>query len=288
VARHGSFSRAALTLNITQPGLTKAIRRLECEFGSDLFVRMPRGVVLTEQGRALARHARLIEVQLQDAREELGSLGRGVVGKLRVGAGPSWLGRVLPKVIAQMSVSHPKLNFRVIGGFNSVLLEDLRNGELDLVVSALPDQTPDDLHAIPLSNDRLSVVARRGHPLLARRKLLPLDTQAFDWALPGRDVLSRSRLEALFRVAGIDPPAAKVESDSISFIAAVLRNSDMLSFATSQILTSEMEGIVIVPVPGLTMRRSAGVMFRRSGGQTPTNMAFVDAIKAMAGELGTN
>ena len=63
-------------------------------------------------------------------------------------------------------------------------------------------------------------------------------------------------------MAGLEPPPAKIESDSISFIAAVLRDSDMLSFATSQILRSEMDGIVPLLIPGLTMTRAAGILFR--------------------------
>ena len=71
VARHGSFSAAAKALGVTQPGLTKAVRRLEASLDCALFARLPRGVALTQQGQALLRHASQLEVQLQDAREEV-------------------------------------------------------------------------------------------------------------------------------------------------------------------------------------------------------------------------
>jgi DNA-binding transcriptional LysR family regulator len=288
VARLGSFSAAAEALGITQPGLTKAARRLEAEFGCRIFTRLPRGVALTPQGEALLRRTRLIEIQLKDAHEEIRALGTGAVGSLRIGAGPSWLSRALPRIVTQMAAEFPALSFRVVGGFNASLLAGLRDGELDVVVSALPDQPLDGFLVVPLTTDTLSVVARRGHPLFAKTGLRAGDTQAYPWALPGRDVLSRARLDALFRVAGLDPPHARIESDSISFIAAALHDSDMLSFATSQILMSDMQGIAALPVPGLEMTRSAGVIFRASVAATPVSTRFLEAMAALARDLGAN
>ena len=206
VARHGSFSAAARALGVTQPGLTKAVRRLEASLDCTLFARLPRGVALTEQGQALLRHASLLEVQLQDAREEVRALARGAVGVLRIGAGPSWLSRALPRIVAELAAQYPRLSFQVEGGFNRSLIEALRTGDLDLVVSALPDRSPAGLQAIPLTSDTISVVARRSHPLRAKRRPQPSSTLAYPWVLPGRDVLLRLRLEALFRVAGLEPP----------------------------------------------------------------------------------
>jgi DNA-binding transcriptional LysR family regulator len=288
VARHGSFGAAARALRITQPGLTKAVRRLEASLERALFVRLPRGVALTAEGEALQRHAHTIEVQLKDAREEVRALARGASGFLKIGAGPSWLSRALPGIVAEMSRQYPGLNFRLSGGFDRGLVEALEAGDLDLVVSALPDRSLTGLQSIPLTTDTITVVARRDHPLRARRRLQPSSTLAYPWALPGRDVLLRQRLEALFRIAGLEPPAARIESDSISFIAAALRRSDMLSFATSQVLRREMGGVTPLPVPGLTMTRSAGILYRSSAGITPAMRALIAAIKARANELGDN
>jgi DNA-binding transcriptional LysR family regulator len=288
VAQHGSFSSAAKALGISQPGLTKAVRRLEASLECSLFDRLPRGVALTPQGQTLLRHANQLNVQLHDAREEVRALGRGAIGQLRIGAGPSWLTRGLPKIIARMAAEYPRLSFHVVSGFNSSLMESLRSGDLDLVLSALPEHSPPGLQAVPLTRDMMSVVARRDHPLCERRRPQPSSTLAYPWVLPGRHVLSRLRLEALFRVAGIDPPTATIEADSMSFIAGVLRDSDMLSFATSQIIRSEMDGIAPLRVPGLSTTRSAGILFRSSAGVMPATRAFIAAIERFAREIGDN
>jgi DNA-binding transcriptional LysR family regulator len=288
IARHGSFSAAATALRVTQPGLTKAVRRLEASLNCTLFRRLPRGVVLTQQGEALLRHARLLEVQIEDARKEVRALSGGAFGELRIGAGPSWLGRALPRIIAKLSEEYPRLSFHVVGGYNGVLIEALSRGNLDLVVSALPDQCPSGLQAIPLTIDTISPVAGRNHPLRSRRRPQPSSTLAYPWVLPGRDVLLRSRLEALFHVSGLEPPPARIEAESISFIAAVLRDSDMLSFATLQLLRSEMDGVAPLSIPGLSMTRAAGILLRSTAGITPATRALIEAIKKRADELGTN
>ncbi len=205
VARHGSFSAAAKALGVTQPGLTKAVRRLEASLDCTLFVRMPRGVVLTQQGQALLRHASLLDVQLQDARKEVRALTGGAVGELRIGAGPSWLSRAMPRIVAELTTEYPGLSFHVVGGYNGILMEALSSGDLDLVVSALPDQSPAGLEAIPLTTDTISVVARRSHPLRTQAAAAAVEHARLSMgpararrplAIAPRSIVSRGRARA--------------------------------------------------------------------------------------------
>ena len=66
-----NLSHAAEAMNITQPGLSKSMHRLQRELGTRLYHRRGRGIELTESGRALLRHVKLIETQLADARSEV-------------------------------------------------------------------------------------------------------------------------------------------------------------------------------------------------------------------------
>ncbi len=288
VAQHGSFSAAARALGMTQPGLTKAVCRLEASLDCRLFRRLARGVALTEQGQALLRHANQLNVQLLDAREEVRSLNQGAIGHIRIGAGPSWLTSALPGIIVKMAAVYPALNFRVFGGFKGNLIELVKNGELDIAVAALPNRLPPGLRGIPLTQDTISVIARRDHPLRGKRRITPSDTLKYSWILPGRDVLSRMRLEALFRVHGLEVPEPNIEVDSIPFIADVLRESDMLSFMTIQIVSSSMHGSAPLPVPGLSTVRTAGVIFRASSASSIITKAFVEAIKEYSAAIVTN
>ncbi|HEU0160114.1 MAG TPA: LysR family transcriptional regulator, partial [Hyphomicrobiaceae bacterium] len=97
-----NLSHAAEAMNITQPGLSKSMHRLQKELGTRLYHRRGRGIELTESGRALLRHVKVIETQLSDARSEVMGIAGGTLGHARIGAGPSWLSRHLPETIARV------------------------------------------------------------------------------------------------------------------------------------------------------------------------------------------
>src|SRR5207237_8644508 len=90
VARTGNLSAAARELAVSQPALTKSVRKLEQQFGVTLFDRGARGMVLTSTVAALLTHASLIEAQCRFADAEIDELGHGESGTIRIGAGPDW------------------------------------------------------------------------------------------------------------------------------------------------------------------------------------------------------
>ena len=154
MAERLNLSHAAEAMSMTQPGLSKSMQRLQLELGTRLYHRRGRGIELTESGRALLRHAKLIEAQLADARSEVVGIAGGKTGHARIGAGPSWLSRHLPESIARMIAQHPNVRFTVDTGFPDRLIGRLRLGELDIVVGALPDNRVDpDLRFMRLSSD---------------------------------------------------------------------------------------------------------------------------------------
>ena len=263
LAEHGSVGRAARALNMSQPGLTKSLRRLEENLGAQLVERHPRGVALTAHGRRLVEHARLITLQVADARRELDA-ARADGAMLAIGAGPAWFSRYLPQAVARVLDELPSLKVRVVGGFNDRLFLALVQGELDLVVAAMPEGgSMPNLRVEPLTYDDLQVIAREAHPFVGRSSLTPLDLQRADWVLPGREVASRVRLDALFLAHALAPPTPRIESDSISFIIAALREGDFLSFATRQSLSApEAAGLVSLELEGFAIRRDAGLVFR--------------------------
>ena len=212
-------------MNITQPGLSKSMHRLQRELGTRLYHRRGRGIELTESGRALLRHVKLIETQLADARSEVVGIAGGKLGHARIGAGPSWLSRHLPVSISRMMGQHPNVRFTVDTGFPDRLIGRLRLGELDIVVGALPDNRVDpDLRFMRLTSDVIRVVGRKDHPLDARSASGRLPTTLpSDWILPGRQELVRQRLARAFMLAGLPEPMIAVETDSLSLKLATLR-----------------------------------------------------------------
>jgi DNA-binding transcriptional LysR family regulator len=265
IAERLNMSQAAEAMNITQPGLSKSMHRLQRELGTKLYDRRGRGIELTEAGRALERHGKVIEGQLVDAHAELTGIASGILGHVRIGAGPSWLSRYLPESIANIIKLHPKLRFTVKAGFADGLVGQLRRGELDVVIGALPENRTDpDLRFVRLTADSTHVIGRVNHPLLAKQKRTLSDYTSYGWVLPARQEVMQQRLLRVFRVASQDEPVTVVEADSLSLIFATVRLTDCLSMVTSQTLSlDEARGIVTIDHERLRFSREAGIIMRR-------------------------
>jgi DNA-binding transcriptional LysR family regulator len=285
-----NLSHAAEAMNITQPGLSKSMHRLQRELGTRLYQRRCRGIELTESGRALLRHVKLIETQLADARSEMMGIAGGKLGHARIGAGPSWLSRHLPESIARVMAQNPNVRFTVDTGFPDRLIGRLRFSELDVVVGALPDNRVDpDLRFMRLSSDVIRVVARKEHPLARRRDRTLADYAAQRWILPGRQELVRQRLAHAFMLAGFPEPMLAVETDSLSLELATLRMTDCLGLTTTQILTQEeAQGIVALDHEALQFRREAGIVSRRYADVSPSVKLVIAELRKIAAKYGPN
>lgn len=290
VVEHGTIGRAAASVGITQSGLTKSIQRLESEFGVPLFERLPRGTEPTEMGWTLVRRARLVHSEIRDARAEIRSLVDGYAGSLKIGAGPSWLDRFLPLAIGRLVAARPGVNVSVTSGFSSDLMELLMQGDLDLVIAALDEVEAElDITMRPLTFDELGIIVRKGHPL-SRGKTPEVDTlDEYGWILPHREMLQRQRLEALYRLHGKALPRPKIESNSMHFILAMVRNTDYVSFATSKLIDSQyLHEIVSLEVPKLRWRREAGVMYRRGALLSNLAQSLIDELEQICRQDGQN
>lgn len=205
VARGRSFTRAARSLGYTQSAVSRQIAVLEKELRADLFDRLPRGVELTEQGRALLPHAEAMLDRLGAARGDLDSLRQVGAGRLRVGAFPTAVAALVPRALAAFRTAYPRAELSLIEGLTPGLLERLAAGEADLaVVSAPPDRPPQatglELHH--LLDERLLVAVPPGHRL-ADRDTVRLADLAGDPFIAGsataEETLLRATLPSGFR-----------------------------------------------------------------------------------------
>jgi DNA-binding transcriptional LysR family regulator len=273
-----SLRAAAQDLGITQPALTKAIRRLEESFGVPLFDRQARGVSPTVYGNALLRHARDVKAALGAACEEVEALRSGSAGFVKVGAGPSWQDAVLPEAIAELRTDNPKIRVHVTGAGDNQLKEQLKSGALDLVLAAVPE-TPrlePELAWRPLLADEYCVIADVRHPLRKRKMMRPEDLLAYPWILPSSSTYMVGRLHHLLQAARVPMPVPAIETDVISLKLALMRGSDYLSYHAAAHLASMDSGrIQPLDVPGTRAVRHAGLITRQGIELGPAAQALV-------------
>lgn len=171
VAREGNVTRAARSLHITQPALSRQLSELERELGCELLVRESRGVTLTDAGMLLRKRAEEI-VSLADRTElEMRAPTAEVEGDVWVGGGESRAMELVAQVAAQLGVEQPKLRLRVHSGNRDDVTERVDKGLLDFGV--VFGEEPESRHewlSLPWK-DRWGVLVRADDPLAGRQEV---------------------------------------------------------------------------------------------------------------------
>jgi len=139
VAELGSFTRAAIELDVAQPALSRQVRLLEVELRQNLLVRNGRGAIPTEAGKLLLEHGRGILHQVERAREDLGRLRGGLAGRVAVGL-PTSVARVLTVPLTRaFREALPEARLSISEGLSGSLQEGLISGRLDIVIPTRPN-----------------------------------------------------------------------------------------------------------------------------------------------------
>jgi len=290
VYRTGSLGRASQQLNLTQPAVSKAIRRLEHSLEVPLFEREPRGMVPTLFGEALVRHAELVGSELDRAVEEIAALRGAARGRAKLGGTPSVIEGLFPAAIGALLAERPGLAVTVREALEGELLEDLLKGEIDLAVAGGMRRIRDfPVTAETLFTDRVHVVCRPGHPLRQQRRPPVLqDLLRYPWILTDRDNVMWRRLSEIFYDAGLDPPEPAVETSSARLMTATLRDSDFLTWLPEGLVRGDLTaGTLALAAPGLAMWERQVVAVHRQRGLLPRPASlFLEVLRGLCSERG--
>lgn len=163
----GSFTRAAATLGLSQPNLSRQIALLELELGHRLLVRTGRGAIPTEAGAALLAHARVMINAATRAREELDDMGNSPSGRIVVGM-PTRIAHRFGLVFVQLFQKRfPRAMMSLREGMSVPMKEALINGRLDMALLFDPSPSP-QLSFKELVREQLFLVAPPGQSLLGK------------------------------------------------------------------------------------------------------------------------
>ncbi len=241
IAAHGHMTRAAEELGVTQPALSAALRKLEDELGTELFHRTGHGVEATEAGKVFVEHAKITLRASQQTAEAVRSLVGLETGSIRVGAGATATGYLLPGAIQAVRKKHPGLRFSIREAGSSAVAQGVLSGELDLGVVTLPIEHPraDELMIVKEIRDELMLIVPEGHALHGRK--------TFRWEeLAGEAVIAFEAGSAVRKI--IDQGAAAhgvtlevvMELRSIESIVQMVRANIGVGFVSKHGLPPEM------------------------------------------------
>ena len=177
IAREENMTRAAESLHVSQPSLSKQMKELECELGKKLFRRGTSGIHLTDEGMLLRKRAEDILDMVDKTTDEFKALNEVTGGDVYIGCAESWQIRHLAGVIKEFRKQYPNLRTHILSGDTEQVAERLDKGLLDFAVIVEPPNLAKYNYIELPGSDVWGVVMRRDCEL-AKKKSVTIDDLA--------------------------------------------------------------------------------------------------------------
>jgi len=166
VAEELNFTRASLRCNVSQPSLSRAIKQLEEEFGGQLFHRERDRTHLTELGRMVHPHLTTVHKESLAVKQLSQDIKKAAKVSLKLGIMSTIAPDEIVDLIAALKSRYEAMELSLCDSDAKDLRERLLNGDLDVVIYALPGEEPDErMHVIPLFRERMVIAVSRTHRL---------------------------------------------------------------------------------------------------------------------------
>ncbi|EMX0317976.1 LysR family transcriptional regulator [Salmonella enterica] len=264
VAQQGTLGRAAETLNLSQPALSKTLNELEQLTGTRLFERGRLGAQLTVPGEQFLTHAVKVLDALNIAGQALNRKEDASADVVRVGALPTAALGILPAAIGRFHQQQKSTSLQVATMNNTMLLAGLKSGEIDLGIGRMSDpELMGGLNYELLFLESLKLVVRPGHPLLQETITL---SRVMEWpvVVSPKGTVPRQNAEALLQSQGCKMPAGCIETLSASLSRQLTVDYDYVWFVPSGAVKEDLRQATLVslPVPTQSAGEPIGILTR--------------------------
>ena len=278
---HRHFGRAALSLGISQPALSKQLQSLESELGVRLVDRSKREVSLTAAGKLVVTRAGTCLQCLSEIRRDVDLLLGREVGQVTIGVGPAMSESFVTEAIARLAGQHPRARWVIRVDHWTQLAEWLAEGVLDLYVADITQLLEgEQFHVIPMPQQPMVVFCRRDHPLTRAQQTTPADLLRYPIAAPrmpewGRrwfaeSISERERMDR-------DPEFASIECENYGMLKRMVLASDCVSAALRSTIEPELRSgeLVVLPIEAPLLQTQAGIVHLRHRSLSPLAEAFI-------------
>ncbi|WP_255496371.1 LysR substrate-binding domain-containing protein [Mucilaginibacter sp. FT3.2] len=259
VAQRLSFTKAANELFITQPAVTKHIKKLEQQLSVQLFKRNGNNITLTTAGKVLVHYADKIFQTYNALETELAQLNNLEAGTLHIGASTTVAQTILPKILALFKKTYPEISFNFIQANTDQVSQMILDEKLDIAIIEGSSHSP-QLAYSPFAKDEIVLVTKANNKLSKKAEITP--KQLLEIPLVLREAGSGT-LDVIYEaLAGvqISPKDLNIEIQLESSIAIkqYLLYSDTATFLSIQSVVSELKynELCIIDVKGLEIFRT--------------------------------
>jgi len=285
VAQTGSMAKAASELAVSHPAVSRAIRDLEHTLGVQLLERNPRGVTLTEYGRAMIDRSHAAFDELRQGVRDIESLADPTAGEVRIGTTPPLAASFLSAVIDRLVRRYPRMAFQVVVAESEQQRRNLSERRVDfLIFRSAPLFDDEELAFEPLFESPYAVAAGLKSPWLRRRRIVLRDLVGEMWALPSSDSSFGVYVTDVFRASGLPVPRATVVATALEMRANLLRTGRYLSIIPEFWLQFPVRHPFIrkLPVELPIAGGPIGIVTLKNRVPSPATRLFVECAREMA------
>jgi len=276
VAEERHLGRAAERLHMTQPPLTRQIKALEEDLGVELFLRTPRGMVLTQAGDTLLNDARNIFGLVTQAAERAHRAGGGMVGRLDVGLYGSATFGVIPQVLTSFRETHPDVDVSLHYAQTPQQIPALRQGRVLIVFERLlPNES--DLEVTLVARERLLLAVSDRHPLASKRAVHIRELEGLSIGV-GTALSGVTMVVELCRSNGFEPLLAPPASDVImaTLLTAI---GNYVTFVPASMTNVRIPGITYLELdPSITGAYMDVFCYYQKGERSPLLKAMLEVV----------
>lgn len=299
VVRHGSFTRAAAALSFTPSAISQQMALLERDAGAVLFERSPRGVRITEAGRALVAHAEDVRRHLLDARAELAGITGAAGGRLAFGSFPSATATIAAPAVATFESRHPDVDLQLLDGEPYESSARLRARELDLALVFHLDNWPatmdyegnlvareDEIEMVGLFDDPFLLLLPAGHRLvsaeevaladLAEERIIGSPVGCAPWGMDLEHICAEAGVELMFR--------ASYRSADFQAQQALVACGLGISLLPRLAAGALRDDVAIRPLMNAPVRH-VSLAWPSGAYRAPAVMSMIEVIQALASDL---
>jgi DNA-binding transcriptional LysR family regulator len=286
VAKHGHLGRAAEALELSQSALSKSLRRLEHEMHTKLVKRTPKGVELTPGGLSLLSHVQRLRMSLDDVAREVADVSKGLGGHLNIAAGPGFFLYLLPAACKALVNESPNAKLKTIEASQDATISALRNGEVELVITAINVAPAHDLVQERLYDDEYIVIGSMNHRLAGQKTVALAEAAREGWILSAPTSAIARRMQRVFEEHGLANPRVAIQTDTPVLRFPVVADSDLLGYSWASVVrrTEPPRGITEIAVKELALKFSVGALWRRDTYLSPLAKRFIGLLKAATRE----
>jgi DNA-binding transcriptional LysR family regulator len=287
VSQTGSMVRAADSLAISQPVISKTISDLEHAIGVRLLDRTAQGVEPTAYGRAFINCGTVVFDELRRGVQAIEFLSDPTFGELRIGGAAPFIDEMIPAVIARLADRYPRIEFHVTEAGTPTLCSLLCERRLDLVIGRISFASGEDLVSDALFEDHMFVVAGISNRWSRRRSIDLAALMDEPWVMPEADNLIWPLIEDGFRAAALSSPVPQVVSNSMAIRTRLVETGRFLTILPGSTLHfgARRLRVKVLPVTLPTEARPVQVVTLRNRTPNPIAKLFIDEMRVFAKPL---